>query len=111
MDILIDDSILLHKPPSSINEARVNEKSNNIIPTKHAWVPATQLAKSAIFQLEYPTSLRRPILDPNEQLAACLPMTSTICRSSSAGLRRLRGGVFDLTGPDYRKCRQGTFKI
>jgi hypothetical protein len=71
----------------------------------------TRLAKYAIFQLEYPTSLQR--LDPRPQratLVACLSMTSTICRSSSAGLRILRWGVFDLTGPDYRKCRQEAFK-
>ena len=51
--------------------------------------------------------------DPRPQratLVACLSMTSTICRSSSAGLRSLRWGVFDLTGSNYRKCHQGAVK-
>ena len=51
--------------------------------------------------------------DPRPQratLIAWLSMTSTICRSSSAGLRILREGVFDLTRSGYRKCHQETFK-
>jgi hypothetical protein len=41
--------------------------TTTVTPTEHAWIIATRLPKYAIFQLEYPTSLRWSILDTNEQ--------------------------------------------